>query len=107
MRLADKAHLFPLSSENTTYTPASELPPVIRYRGWNIRIIVCYDLRFPVWTRNTPDNLYDLLLIPSNWPVSRVKPYKLLLSARGEKIGILRWAATAQVPTNTATTPPE
>lgn len=79
---ADKRHLFPLSSENTTYTPASELPPVIRYRGWNIRIIVCYDLRFPVWTRNTPDNLYDLLLIPSNWPVSRVKPYKLLLSAR-------------------------
>ncbi|MBD5355214.1 MAG: nitrilase family protein [Duncaniella sp.] len=78
----DKRHLFPISSENTVYTPGNILPPTIRYRGWNIRLIVCYDLRFPVWTRNQPDNLYDLLIVPSNWPVSRVKQFKLLLSAR-------------------------
>ena len=78
----DKRHLFPISSESKTYTPGSTFPPTIRFRGWNIRLIVCYDLRFPVWTRNQPDNLYDLLLVPSNWPVSRVKQFKLLLSAR-------------------------
>ncbi|MCM1505484.1 MAG: nitrilase family protein [Muribaculum sp.] len=79
---ADKRHLFPLSSENSVYTPASKLSPTIRFRGWNIKIIVCFDLRFPVWTRNCSDNLYDLLLVPSNWPISRVKPYKLLLASR-------------------------
>ena len=79
---SDKRHLFPLSSENTVYTPGHALPPTIRFRGWNIKIVVCYDLRFPVWTRNQPDNLYDLLIVPSNWPISRVKPYKTLLSAR-------------------------
>lgn len=79
---SDKRHLFPLSSENTVYTPGQTLPPTIRFRGWNIKIIVCYDLRFPVWTRNHPENLYDLLIVPSNWPISRVKPYKTLLSAR-------------------------
>lgn len=78
----DKRHLFPLSTENASYTPASTLPPTIRFRGWNIRMVVCYDLRFPVWTRNQPENLYDLLLVPSNWPVSRQKQYHLLLSAR-------------------------
>lgn len=79
---ADKRHLFPLSAENTVYTPADSHQPIVRFRGWNIRIIVCYDLRFPVWTRNRQENLYDLLLVPSNWPASRMKPYKLLLSAR-------------------------
>ena len=79
---SDKRHLFPLSTENITYSPGTKLPPTIRYRGWNIRIIVCFDLRFPVWTRNCPDDMYDLLIVPSNWPVSRIKPYKLLLSAR-------------------------
>lgn len=78
----DKRHLFPLSTENTSYTPGTDYPPTIRFRGWNIRVVVCYDLRFPVWTRNTPDNLYDLLLVPSNWPVSREKPFKVLLCAR-------------------------
>ncbi len=79
---SDKRHLFPLSTENKTYTPSSTLPPTIRYRGWNIKLIVCFDLRFPVWTRNRQEDLYDLLIVPSNWPVSRIKPYKLLLSAR-------------------------
>ncbi len=78
----DKRHLFPLSNEHTVYTAAEGEPQAIRFRSWNIRMIVCFDLRFPVWTRNNPDDLYDLLLVPSNWPVARVKPYKLLLAAR-------------------------
>lgn len=78
----DKRHLFPLSTENTTLSPGTSLPKTIRFRGWNIRLIVCFDLRFPVWTRNRADDLYDLLIVPSNWPVTRLKPYKLLLAAR-------------------------
>lgn len=78
----DKRHLFPLSNEHTIYKASQELPKNIRFRGWNIRLIVCFDLRFPVWMRNSHDDLYDLLLVPSNWPVSREKPYKLLLAAR-------------------------
>lgn len=78
----DKRHLFPLSEENKTYTPGSALSPIIRYRGWNIKLIVCFDLRFPVWSRNQPGQLYDLLIAPSNWPHSREFQYKTLLSAR-------------------------
>lgn len=78
----DKRHLFPLSNEHNVYNAGHELPKNIRYRGWNIRIIVCFDLRFPIWTRNRAEDLYDLLIVPSNWPISRVKQYKLLLAAR-------------------------
>lgn len=78
----DKRHLFPLSEENKTYTPGCNLSPIIRYRGWNIKLIICFDLRFPVWCRNRPGQLYDLLLVPSNWPHSREFQYKTLLSAR-------------------------
>lgn len=78
----DKRHLFPLSTENVTLTPGDQIPRTIRFRGWNIKTIVCFDLRFPIWTRNRSDDMYDLLVVPSNWPVSRIKPYKLLLSAR-------------------------
>lgn len=78
----DKRHLFPLSNEHTVYHAADEFPRTIRFRGWNIRMIVCFDLRFPIWTRNRADDLYDLLLVPSNWPIVRVTPYKLLLAAR-------------------------
>lgn len=78
----DKRHLFPLSKEHTVYKSTQEPPKNIRFRGWNIRMIVCFDLRFPVWTRNSQGDLYDLLLVPSNWPMSREKQYKLLLAAR-------------------------
>lgn len=40
---------------------------IIAYRGWNIRLLICYDLRFPVWSRNTA-NEYDLLIYVANWP---------------------------------------
>ena len=54
----------------------------MRFRGWNFKLIICFDLRFPVWCRNIPCDLYDVLLVPSNWPHSRHIPYKILLTAR-------------------------
>lgn len=77
----DKRHLFMLSEEPKIITPGAELPPVCRFRGWNVSIIVCYDLRFPAWCRNV-DLRYDLLLVPANWPLRRRHAWKTLLEAR-------------------------
>ena len=77
----DKHHLFSLSSESKLLAAGKGKMPVIRYRGWNITMMVCYDLRFPVWSRNR-DNAYDLLLVPANWPDKRVYAWKHLLIAR-------------------------
>lgn len=78
----DKRHLFPLSTEDKVYTAGRELPPRIRYRGWEFRLVLCFDVRFPVWTRNRPENMYDVLLVPANWPHSRAGQFKILLAAR-------------------------
>ena len=78
----DKRHLFPLSTEDTTYTPGRQLPPRIRFRGWEFMLIVCFDLRFPVWCRNTQQRMYDVLIVPSNWPHTRIDAYHLLMAAR-------------------------
>ncbi|MDE5643791.1 MAG: nitrilase family protein [Muribaculaceae bacterium] len=76
-----KHHLFGLSRESEFYGAGDKEPPVIRYRGWNISMVICYDLRFPTWCRNR--NLkYDLLLIPANWPDSRRYAWEHLLIAR-------------------------
>ena len=77
----DKRHLFRLSAENSLYTGGTELPPVIEYLGWNISLIVCFDLRFPVWSRNTEEQ-YDCLLVPANWPQARAYAWEHLLIAR-------------------------
>ncbi|MDE6555575.1 MAG: nitrilase family protein [Duncaniella sp.] len=79
---SDKRHLFPLSEENKVYTPAMAEPQIIRFRGWSFKLIVCFDLRFPVWCRNRPGADYDVLLVPANWPESRQDQFKLLLAAR-------------------------
>lgn len=78
----DKRHLFPLSTEDQVYTPGRGLPPLIRFRGWEFALIVCFDLRFPVWCRNRPERAYDVLLVPANWPDARAEQFKLLLAAR-------------------------
>lgn len=79
--LYDKRHLFMLSDEPNIITPGASLPPVCRFRGWNISIVVCYDLRFPAWCRNVGLR-YDLLLVPANWPGRRHHAWKTLLEAR-------------------------
>lgn len=77
----DKRHLFCLSPESKLFTPGNALPQVIRFRGWNISMIVCYDLRFPIWCRNRKHQ-YDLMLVPANWPSVRGYAWKHLLIAR-------------------------
>jgi predicted amidohydrolase len=52
----------------------------VRHKGWRICPLVCYDLRFPVWSRNRDD--YDLLLFVANWPARRAVAWKTLLRAR-------------------------
>ena len=77
----DKRHLFTLASEQHTYTPgAARL--VEEWRGWRICPLVCYDLRFPVWSRNQPDAPYDLMLYVANWPAVRRLAWMTLLRAR-------------------------
>lgn len=76
----DKRHLFRMANEDKYFSPGKERP-VISYKGWNICLQVCYDLRFPVWSRNR-DNEYDLLIYVANWPEARKKAWKVLLHAR-------------------------
>lgn len=77
----DKHHLFSLSPEATVYNAGVARSPIVRFRGWNISMIVCYDLRFPVWCRNV-GSLYDVLLVPANWPHAREYAWRHLLIAR-------------------------
>lgn len=76
----DKRHLFRMGGEAAHFTAGSSRP-VIPYRGWNILLLVCYDLRFPVWSRNV-NNGYDLLIYVANWPAPRRKAWDILLQAR-------------------------
>lgn len=78
----DKRHLFPLSTEDKVYSAGHDWPMSVRYRGWEFRLVICFDVRFPVWTRNVPDHMYDVLLVPANWPHSRADQFKILLAAR-------------------------
>lgn len=75
----DKRHLFSLSGEDKMFTRGRERI-VFNFRGMRICPNVCYDLRFPVWSRNCND--YDLLINSSNWPESRRDVWITLLKAR-------------------------
>ena len=76
----DKRHLFRMAGEDRHFS-AGDKPLVVRYKDWNICLQVCYDLRFPVWSRNV-NNAYDLLISVANWPEARKKAWKVLLQAR-------------------------
>jgi len=76
----DKRHLFRLGEESEYYE-AGKQKCLISYMGWNIRLIICYDLRFPVWCRNV-NNEYDLLIVVANWPEPRGDVWTNLLTAR-------------------------
>jgi omega-amidase len=78
-RSYDKRHLFRMASENKTYTAGTKRT-IINYNGWRISPQVCYDLRFPVWSRN--DRKYDLLIYVANWPDKRRAAWNTLLPAR-------------------------
>lgn len=75
----DKRHLFRMSGEQNHYDAGDERL-IVNYRGWRICPLICYDLRFPVWSRNAGD--YDLLLYVANWPAKRRFHWRQLLIAR-------------------------
>ncbi len=77
----DKRHLFQYGGESDVLTPGDRIAPVLNYRTWNMKMSICYDLRFPVWSRNT-SNEYDLLIYVANWPIPRRKVWDILLQAR-------------------------
>jgi predicted amidohydrolase len=83
----DKRHLFRYAREHERYAAGSQRLTV-EWRGWRICPLVCYDLRFPVFSRNRFDVErkggldYDLLLYVANWPSARSYPWKTLLRAR-------------------------
>ena len=84
----DKRHLFAFAGEDKHYTPGSKRL-IASVNGWKINLQVCYDLRFPVWSRQQKINAatetaaeYDLLLYVANWPARRSHAWKTLLCAR-------------------------
>ncbi|MBT8421627.1 MAG: amidohydrolase [Gammaproteobacteria bacterium] len=79
LRTYDKRHLFRMGGEHDRYTPGRERI-IVRLGDWRICPMVCYDLRFPVWSRNRGD--YDLLLYVANWPAARLSAWETLLPAR-------------------------
>lgn len=76
----DKRHLFSLAGEEKVYKAGVDRL-VVNYRGWNICPLVCYDLRFPVFSRNN-DGVYDLLIYVASWPDQRIYAWDSLLKAR-------------------------
>lgn len=77
----DKRHLFGIGGETKVFSAGSDAAPVVRFRGWNIKVVICYDLRFPVFCRNR-GNEYDLLVVVANWPEPRHNAWMKLLAAR-------------------------
>lgn len=75
----DKRHLFRMSGEDRHYAAGND-KLILQWQGWRICPMICYDLRFPVWTRNRGD--YDLLLFVANWPAKRRQHWRQLLIAR-------------------------
>ena len=75
----DKRHLFRMAGEHEHYTPG-ERQALFELKGWRVRPLICYDLRFPVWSRDAHGT--DLLLYTANWPAARRKAWNRLLPAR-------------------------
>ena len=75
----DKRHTFTLAGEDQVYT-AGNSHLIVEYKGFRINPMICYDLRFPVWARNTQD--YDVLIYVANWPKPRITAWDTLLKAR-------------------------
>jgi omega-amidase len=77
----DKRHRFAYAGEDEHYSAGTKRL-IASVKGWRIHLLVCYDLRFPVWSRQSVANEYDLLIYVANWPDRRVHAWKTLLQAR-------------------------
>lgn len=76
----DKRHLFTYAGEHKEYT-AGEAQSIVEIHGWKIAMFICYDLRFPAWSRNLDDR-YQAAIYIANWPKGRRKHWQTLLPAR-------------------------
>lgn len=79
MQTYDKRHLFTLAGEDKVYTSGKD-KLIVEYKGFKICPLICYDLRFPVFSRNVED--YDVLIYVANWPKPRINAWDILLKAR-------------------------
>lgn len=75
----DKRHLYTMGQEHLHYSPGKK-KTVVEFRGWSFCPLICYDLRFPVWSRNAEN--YDILIYMANWPSPRHHVWENLLAAR-------------------------
>ncbi len=75
----DKRHTFNMVGEGKSYCTGFN-KGLIEFRGWRILLRICYDLRFPVWSRNIDD--YDLLIFVANWPSPRINAWDNLITTR-------------------------
>ena len=71
--------MFTLAGEDQVYEEGTD-QCIFNFKGWNVCLRICYDLRFPVWSRNK--NTYDLLVFVANWPTPRINAWDALLKAR-------------------------
>ena len=79
VRHYDKRHLFRMAGEHEHFAPGTE-QALFEVKGWRVRPLICYDLRFPVWSRDPQGT--DLLLYTANWPAARRNAWNRLLPAR-------------------------
>ena len=76
----NKRHLFSIAGEHKMYTAGSS-QTIVNYKEWKLSLQICYDLRFPVWSRQSKSN-YDALIYVASWPTPRIHAWDTLLKAR-------------------------
>ena len=81
IEIQDKRHLYAHGGEDLFFQPAQERH-IFEYKGVKILLLVCYDLRFPVWARNQSGSDYDIILVVANWPDIRIQYWDALIAAR-------------------------
>lgn len=80
----DKRHLFRMGQEHTRFTQGNK-PVIVDFKGWKVMLQICYDLRFPVFSKNKYINdhyEYDIIIYVANWPAARIHAWSTLLPAR-------------------------
>lgn len=80
IKTADKRHLFSMGKEDAFFA-SGDKKLMVKYLDFTILVLVCYDIRFPVWSRNV-NNEYDVLVYVANFPVARIRAWDALLKAR-------------------------
>ena len=81
IEIQDKRHLYAHGGEDLFFQPAQHRH-IFEYKGVKILLLVCYDLRFPVWARNQSGSDYDIILVVANWPDIRIQYWDALIAAR-------------------------